>query len=64
MSSARVVYAGLLVVAAFWAVMSAIFLLGSPYEDDRFWAWFWASSFVAASLATAWCFWQLLGESA
>ncbi len=63
MTTERSVYAGLLVDAAFWALMSAIFLLASTYEDDRGRSWFWGAAFAAASLALAWCFWELLGGS-
>ncbi len=59
MITERTVYAGILIAATFWALKSAIFLLASSDEDDRGRAWFWG-----ASLASAWCFWQLLGESA
>ena len=64
MSTERSVYAGLLVAAAFWALMSAIFLLASPYEGYQGRAWFWGAVFVGASLAAAWSFWELLGGSA
>ncbi len=64
MSTERTVYAGLLAAAAFWAVMSAILLLGTSHEAGRGSAWFWGACFVAASLAAAWCFWELLEGSA
>ena len=64
MTTERSVYAGLLVAAAFWSLMSAIFLLASPYEGYRGRAWFWGACFVGASLAAAWCFWELLGGPA
>ena len=58
------VYSGLLATAAFWAVLSAIFLLASPHEGDRGGGWFWGAVFVLSSLAAAWCFWRLLGAAA
>ena len=61
MSTDGVVYSGLLAAAAFWALLSAIFLLGSPHEGNRRGAAFWGAAFVVASLAAAWCFWELLG---
>jgi hypothetical protein len=56
----RTVYAGLLAAAAFWAVMSAVLLLGTTHEAGRGTAWVWGACFVAASLAAARCFWELL----
>ncbi len=64
MSTERVVYAGLLAVSAFWALLSGIFLLASPYGENRRGATFWAATFVVASLASAWCFWELFGGAA
>ena len=64
MSVERTVYAGLLVAAAFWAVMSAIFLLASSHEGDRGRAWFWGAAFVGSSLSAAFSFWGLLGGAA
>ena len=64
MSTERSVYAGLLVAAAFWALMSAIFLLSSPHGGGRASAWFWGACFVGSSLAAAWCFRELLGGPA
>ena len=61
MTTERTVYAGLLAAASFWAVMSAIFLLAAPHEGSRAGAWFWGACFVGSSLASAWCFWELLG---
>lgn len=61
MSAERTVYAGVLTAAAFWAVLSAVLLVGTPHEGDRGAAWFYASTFVGASLVAAWCFWELLG---
>ncbi len=64
MSTERTVYAGLLAAAAFWALISAVLLLGTSHEAGRSAAWFWGAAFVVSSLASAWCFWQLLGGSA
>ena len=60
MSTERTVYAGLLAAATFWAVVSAVLLLGTSHEAGRGSAWFWGACFVAASLAAPRCFWELL----
>ena len=61
MSTEGAVYGGLLVAATFWAVLSAVLLLGAPYEGDRGATWFWGAAFAGSSLASALCFWELLG---
>ncbi len=60
MSAERTVYAGLLAVATFGAVISAVLLLAAPYEGDEGAAWFWGAWFLAASVVAAWCFGELL----
>lgn len=60
MSPERVVYAGLLTAAAFWAVMSAVLLLQAPHQGDRSAAWFWGAVFAVSSIAAAWFFGELL----
>ena len=50
-----------LILAAFWALASALVLAIKGLEE-WWWvaAWLWAASFVAASLIAAYYFWRLL----
>ena len=52
---------GLLIVASFWAFVSAS-VLGTigPEWRWRLAAWLWLASFVAFSLVAAYYFWRLL----
>jgi hypothetical protein len=53
-------YLGLLIVAAFWAFFSGAVIAVSQREASRSAALGWTVSFVAASLAAAFCFGMLL----
>ncbi len=48
--------AGILVVAAFMAFVSALAMIGSVYEGAGVAAWVWAGFFVGSSSVAAWCF--------
>jgi hypothetical protein len=55
-------YLGLLIIASFWALISgAVVAVGLQHEEQSpRAAWFWAASFVAASLVAVYCFGRLL----
>jgi hypothetical protein len=53
-------YVGLLALAGFWATVSAGFMLHSAELEVRSAAWWFAASFVVASLVAAYCLVQLL----
>jgi hypothetical protein len=59
-SSESETYLGLLIVAAFWAFFSGAVVAVSQREASRSAALGWIGSFVAASLAAAFCFGMLL----
>ncbi len=50
----------MLTFTVMWNALSAAMLIGSAHEENRGSAWFWAASFVAASLGAAYCFGKLL----
>ncbi len=50
----------LLILAGFWAAISALLLIGAVYEGAERASRGWAASFVGSSLAAAYCFWRLL----
>ena len=60
MNEGEAYYLTVLTFAVFWSFLSAGMLLGSAHERNRSWAWFWAASFAASSLAAAYAFWRLL----
>jgi hypothetical protein len=53
-------FASLLMVAGFWAFISALMLMGAVYEGDKRASRGWAASFVGSSLVAACAFWGLL----
>ena len=59
-SSESDTYFALLIMAAFWAFFSGAVVAVSQREASRSAALGWIASFVAASLAAAFCFWTLL----
>jgi hypothetical protein len=59
-SEGEAYYLAVLTFTVMWSALSAAMLIGSAYEENKGSAWFWAASFVAASLGAAYCFWELL----
>jgi hypothetical protein len=53
-------FTSLLVVAGFWALISALLLIGAVYEGNARGSWGWGTSFVVSSLVAAYAFWGLL----
>ncbi len=56
----QMVFASLLMTAGFWALISALLLVGAVYEGNERATWGWAASFVGSSLVAAYAFWGLL----
>jgi uncharacterized membrane protein len=54
------VYLGLLIFAAFWALLSGAVVLLSIHEASQRSAWRWTASLAVASLAAAYSLWRLL----
>lgn len=54
-------WTALLMATLFCAALSARFLIVSVSEGRRREAWGWAVSFAVTTLATAYCFWKLMG---
>jgi hypothetical protein len=54
------VFATLLAAASFWALISALLLIGAVYEGSARGSWGWGASFVVSSLVAAYAFWGLL----
>ena len=50
-----------LVVAAAWALTSALAVAASIEMEARGYAWGWARSFALSALGAAYCFGRLLG---
>lgn len=59
-SVAEETYVGLLIMAVLWAVFSGACVVASAHAGERRASWGWASSFLAASLVTAYCFGRTL----
>jgi hypothetical protein len=53
-------FATLLAAAGFWALISALLLIGAVYEGSARGSWGWGASFVVSSLVAAYAFWGLL----
>jgi hypothetical protein len=53
-------FAMLLAAASFWALISALLLIGAVYEGTARASWGWGASFVCSSLVAAYAFWGLL----
>ena len=53
-------WVGLLIFATFWALFSGACVAASTHSRELRAAWYWGSSFGAASLAAAYCFGRLL----
>jgi hypothetical protein len=53
-------FTSLLVVAGFWALISALLLIGAVYGGSARGSWAWGISFVVSSLVAAYAFWGLL----
>jgi hypothetical protein len=49
-----------LILAGFWAAISALFLIGAVYEGAERASRGWVASFVGSSFAAAYCFRRLL----
>lgn len=60
MSPRDMVFATLLAAASFWALISALLLIGAVYEGTARGSWGWAVSFAVSSLVAAYAFWGLL----
>ena len=60
MSPRDMVFATLLAAAGFWALISALLLIGAVYEGNARASWGWGGSFVVSSLVAAFAFWGLL----
>lgn len=54
------IYLGLLIMAGLWAIFSGACVVATAQARQRSASWFWASSFLAASLVAAYCFGRLL----
>ena len=52
--------AGILVVAAFVALVSALVLVANVFEGNGVWAWVSAVFFFGSSFGAAWCFRELV----
>jgi hypothetical protein len=53
-------YLGLLIMTGLWAIFSGACVVASAQARQRTASWFWATSFLAASLVAAYCFGTLL----
>ncbi len=53
-------FATLLTAAGFWAVISALLLIGAVYEGSARGSWAWGASFIVSSFVAAYAFWGLL----
>lgn len=51
---------GVIVLAVLWGVVSAASFADNVVKEEKEWAWFWAVSFAASSLAITYCFSRLL----
>jgi hypothetical protein len=59
-SVAEETYLGLLIMTGLWAIISGACLVATVHASQRSASWFWASSFLAASLVAACYFGRLL----
>jgi hypothetical protein len=58
-SQQETVWGSVLLIAVFWALISAIAATASVHYEMRRWAWGWIASFALSSLVAAYSFWRL-----
>jgi hypothetical protein len=59
-STAEEIYLGLLIMTGIWAIFSGACVVATAQARQRSASWFWASSFLTASLMAAYFFGRLL----